>query len=126
MGSRTSVTVAVILSVFATARAQGEIGADVYLDKVHGMWMGQILGNYAGRGQVPGTSHNREGYIVRGGADFDIGWNDILSTATWVSDDDTMLEFMALDLLKGQPAPTSADIRQTWVGGRASARRSSS
>ncbi|MGB2822939.1 MAG: hypothetical protein WBF17_18295, partial [Phycisphaerae bacterium] len=115
MTARTPVAVAVILGAVAAARAQRQIAADVYLDKVHGMWMGQVLGNYGGRGDVPGTSTPREGYVVRGGGCFDIGWEDILSTSRWEADDDTSLEYMYLDLLKGQTAPGPVDIRQAWM-----------
>ncbi len=99
----------------APAAEPRQISADVYLDKVRGMWMGELIGNYAGRGKVPGTTEYREGHIVRGGADFDIGWDDVLATTTWVSDDDTCFEYLYLDLLGQTATPTSADIRQAWL-----------
>jgi hypothetical protein len=97
------------------ARGGVEISADAYLDKVRGMWLGEILGNYAGAGLVPGTTSNREGYVVDGGARFDVGWNAILATPTWVGDDDTALEYMYVDLLKTKPDPSAEDIRRTWL-----------
>ena len=99
----------------ATALGQRNISADAYLDKARAMWTGQILGNYAGRGYVPGTTQYREGYIQYGGGDFDVGWSDVLSTSTWVADDDTSLEYMYLDLLKGNADPSPSDIKQTWT-----------
>jgi len=99
----------------APAAEQRQISADVYLDKAQGMWLGELIGNYAGRGLVPGTTKYREGYIVRGGADFDIGWDNVLATTTWVADDDTSFEYLYLNLLGQTAAPTSADIRQGWV-----------
>ena len=104
----------VLLGVCLGARGQRQVAADVYLDKLHGMWMGQLLGNYAGRGDVPGLDRRREGYVVRGGGEFDVGWGDVLSTATWQADDDTSLEYMYLSLLGDLPDPNAAAIGQTW------------
>jgi hypothetical protein len=95
--------------------AEREIAADAYLDKLHGMWMGQILGNYAGRGMVPGTDRKREGYVVRGGGDYDVGWDAILATTTWLSDDDTQLEYLYASLLGGTADPDAEQIRQAWL-----------
>lgn len=107
---------AVLLAVTARpAAGQRQISADVYLDKARGMWLGELIGNYAGRGYVPGTTTYREGYIVPGGADYDIGWDNVLATTTWVADDDTCFEYLYLDLLGQSVAPTSADIRDAWV-----------
>jgi len=104
---RTGAALAVLLGAGLLAHGQRSLSADAYLDKVHGMWMGQILGNYAGRPS--------EGHVVRGGEYLDIPWDSILDTAAWQSDDDTCLEYMYLDLLKGTLEPTSAQIRQAWT-----------
>ena len=107
MTPRTGAALGVLLGVVLSAPAQRSISADAYLDKAHGMWMGQILGNYAGK--------PTEGHIVRGGEYLDIPWDAILSRTEWVGDDDTYVEYMYLDLLTAQPHPTSADIRQAWT-----------
>ena len=73
MKARIHIVAAVLLASAGAARAQQQIDADAYLDKLRGMWMGQVIGNYAGRGDVPGTTRNREGYVVRGGGDYDVG-----------------------------------------------------
>jgi len=109
---------ALAATLFAAARpaaARPQIPANVYLDKALGMWFGELIGNYAGKGCVPGTTTNREGYVVRGGAYFDIGWNNILATTTWVGDDDTCFEYMYVSLLGQGPSPTAGQIRQAWV-----------
>ena len=76
---------AVVVAAARPAVAQRQISADVYLDKARGMWLGELIGNYAGRSYVPGTKISREGYIVRGGANFDIGWGNVLATNPWVA-----------------------------------------
>lgn len=81
MGYFTRLTACVALLGFAVpAFGQVSLNADTYLDQLKGMWVGQLIGNYAGRGKVPGIDRNREGYVVRGGADFDLGWSEFLAT----------------------------------------------
>jgi len=112
-----AVAVAVLLAAAARpAAGQRQIYADVYLDKARGMWLGELIGNYAGKGYVPGTKTYREGYIVRGGAYYDVGWDNVLATTTWLGDDDTCFEYLYLDMLAQSAAPTSAEIRQGWLG----------
>ena len=109
---------AAVLPAACPAAAEQQISADVYLDKVRGMWFGELIGNYAGsreRGLVPGTDSYREGYVISGGADFDIGWGDFLATSPWVADDDTCFEYMYATLLSQSASPSSAQIRQAWV-----------
>jgi hypothetical protein len=38
-----------ILACALQARAERTIAADTYFNKLHGMWLGQLVGNLAGR-----------------------------------------------------------------------------
>lgn len=102
-------TVATLLLVATEAPAaeQRQIPADVYLDKVQGMWLGELVGNYAGRPV--------EGSIARGGLNYDVAWNTVLATNPWVGDDDTAFEYMYVSLLGQSASPTSSNIRDAWV-----------
>ncbi|MFO8014003.1 MAG: ADP-ribosylglycohydrolase family protein [Phycisphaerae bacterium] len=99
---------AVILLCCQTARAEQTITADDYLDRVRGMWLGQILGNYAGR-PVEGEDDDR------GGLYHTIDWDDILTTATWDGDDDTCFEYMYASLLDATPDPGPGDLQSAWT-----------
>ncbi len=99
---------AVLLSAARPAAALRQISANVYLDKAHGMWLGELIGNYAGR-LVEGT-------VVRGGIiNYNIDWSNVLATTTWGGDDDTAFEYMYVKLLGQYPSPTSPHIRDAWV-----------
>jgi len=89
------------------AAAQREISAEVYLDKALGMWMGELIGNYAGR--------PCEGSIAGGGLDYQVDWTAVLGTSTWLGDDDTCFEYLYAGLLSQDAAPAAAQIRQAWV-----------
>jgi len=112
----TTLCVCAVLGLAAAAlRAEPTITADQYRDKLAGMWLGQILGNYAGR--------PTEGYYStapRGNPATDISWDFITTDeqgqprVRWVGDDDTVLEYMYAVLLAANPAPTNEQIRQTW------------
>lgn len=99
----------VILLAAPQAKADRTISADTYYDKVHGMWLGQILGNYAGRPS--------EGvYTSRGGNPAtDVDWGFVTSTTVWDGDDDTAFEYLYMKALPTTADPNMADIRQTWV-----------
>ena len=101
----------------ASATADRQISADVYLDKLQGMWLGEIAGNYAGRGTFDngGTLKLREGAVKRGGWDYDIGWDSFLQPTQWVGDDDTNLEYMYMTMLAANPSPSNASIAQAWT-----------
>jgi hypothetical protein len=108
MRIRLAITWLVLLAcVSSSAMAQRTISADAYEDRLRGMWLGEILGNYAGRAM--------EGHIAYGSLNYTIPWDAILATAVWDGDDDTCFEYMNLSLLKANPAPTSADIGQHWL-----------
>jgi hypothetical protein len=89
------------------AWAQGDISADVYRDKLHGMWVGQLLGNYAGRPV--------EGDVARGGLTYTVDWDTVTSTTTWNGDDDTCFELLYTDVLNENADPTAGQIGSEWV-----------
>jgi len=104
---RVGCCLAVLCSLWAVppARAQRVIQADDYLDRLRGMWLGQIVGNYAGRDtegdfRIPGGNPAEEVAFV--------------FADPWVGDDDTCFEYMYLDLLGAGPAPSNGDIKQSW------------
>ena len=103
----------ILLTVLATlpAAARGQtrdIAADAYLDKLRGMWIGEILGNRASVGT--------EGKILRSGTTTTVNWNSLLTTNPWPGDDDTCFEYLYANLLSTQPRPTNTDLLQTWTG----------
>jgi len=81
--------------------------AEVYLDRALGMWFGEIIGNYAGRPV--------EGDVESGGLTYEVDWDGVLATSTWVSDDDTSFEYLYADQLSQAAAPSAAQVRQAWV-----------
>ena len=87
--------------------AQETITADAYRDKLQGMWMGELLGNYAGRPV--------EGDMLRGGLFYTVDWDTVTSTPVWNGDDDTCFEFLYADVLNDNPDPTPAQIGAEWV-----------
>ncbi len=95
-----------VVSVLAvSAQAQRTLQADDYLDGLRGMWLGQVLGNYAGRedeGDFLGPGGNPADEITFVFAD------------PWGGDDDTCFEYMYMRLLADSAAPTGADIRTAW------------
>ena len=99
-----------ILAFCAPAVAEQTISADTYLDKLRGMWLGQILGNYAGR-----PTEGDPNYRIPGGNPAgDIDWG-FITTDPWSSDDDTCFEYMYMDLLKTNSAPTNEQLKQKWL-----------
>ncbi len=96
------------------AIAERTLLADDYADKLAGMWLGEILGNYAGRPtegrfKIPGGNPAAEiswDFVATG--------DDGLPRTRWDGDDDTVLEWMYAASLTTTPAPTHADVRQTW------------
>jgi hypothetical protein len=99
---------AAVLALSATfARADTTILADTYRDKLHGMWLGQLMGNYAGR--------PREGYIQRGGLNYTVDWNAATGGQTWDGDDDTCFELLYADVLNSSSDPNPAQIGQEWL-----------
>lgn len=107
MRGRLYILSVVIVMVFCnSALADRDILADTYLDNLRGMWLGEILGNYAGRPY--------EGDRVRGGLTVTVDWDSFIHTDPWDGDDDTCFEYMYMNLLKSETNPTNADIKSTW------------
>jgi ADP-ribosylglycohydrolase len=72
-------------------RAEKAIGADNLADKMRGMWLGQMIGNYAGReteGKYSGSEPN---------PDASVPW---VIKQQWDADDDTDMEYVALHILE--------------------------
>jgi len=100
------VGLAILAAAAVPARAERTLLADDYLDRLRGMWLGEILGNYAGRPV--------EGQRLRGGLTYAIDWADLAATDPWQGDDDTVFESMYASMLAGAPAPSPADVQDAW------------
>ncbi|MCK4342606.1 MAG: ADP-ribosylglycohydrolase family protein [Phycisphaerae bacterium] len=92
------------------AFAQRTINADDYLDKLHGMWFGQLIGNHTGRpfeGQ----------YCTREPAPDEV-FEWVIKTSyedPWTGDDDTNFEYLYLHCLETHGLnPTNAQIQGEW------------
>jgi hypothetical protein len=117
---RLALGISVLLLLCETAFAERTILAEAYLDRLQGMWLGQLMGNYAGR--------RREGSIQRGGLVYQVNWTDpnhidpvtgkndyVFRDAIWDGDDDTCFEYLYTDVLKNNSDPSHADIGQAWA-----------
>ena len=91
--------------------AERTIAADTYLDKLRGMWLGQVLGNYAGR-----PMERLADQTPYGGWTQPVDWATVLATPTWDGDDDTCFEFLNQHILSGSADPTPADLTAQWEG----------
>jgi hypothetical protein len=103
----------------AAAAGAQTLDGGVYQDRLKGLWLGEIAGNYAGR-PVEGT-------VQRGGISYTVNWtggstadgdtpdDGVFTRDVWSGDDDTVFEYMYGNLLSGNAAPTNADLRSTWV-----------
>ena len=89
------------------ARAEQTISADDFRDKLTGMWLGQLMGNYAGR--------PKEGSIARGGLTYTVNWSAATGGSAWDGDDDTCFELLYADALNANADPNSAQIGQVWT-----------
>lgn len=106
---------AAVLLLVVPLRAERTILADDYAGKLRGMWVGELLGNYAGRPV--------EGQIARGGLMYTVDWPGARPPAgePWDGDDDTCFEFLYARMLDpGNPDfvstdPTPADVGQFWA-----------
>ncbi|MEW6250522.1 MAG: ADP-ribosylglycohydrolase family protein [Planctomycetota bacterium] len=98
----------VLVSVCAsTAVGERTIAADDYLDKLRGMWLGQLIGNMAGR--------PTEGVYAWGEPNpaQSVPW---VLLAEWPADDDTDLEYVAHHILLDRGLePTGAVLREEWL-----------
>ena len=94
-----------VLTVSVSAHADRTLLADDYLDKLRGMWLGQILGNYAGRAT---EGHFR---IPGGNPADDVPF---VFADPWQGDDDTSLEYLNMRVLEGNSSPSATDIAAAW------------
>jgi hypothetical protein len=106
---RSTLLAAIVMAAAAPALAERTLGADEYLDRLRGMWLGEILGNYAGR-PYEGA------YPVRGGVPIEtIDWPSFIGTHPWSGDDDTGFEYMYIDLIARYPVPCPSQTRSVWT-----------
>jgi hypothetical protein len=99
-----------LLLAAAPAYAQRTLTRAAYLDKLHGMWFGQLIANHSGR-SVEGHYTTREP-----APDSVFAW--VIKTTPadpWTGDDDTSFEYLYLHTLETYGLnPTSANIKQEW------------
>ena len=89
------------------ARGERTIDADAYFDKLHGMWLGQLIGNMAGR--------PTEGVYSYGSPNpaESVPW---VLLDEWGADDDTDLEYLIQHVyLTHGLDPTPQQLRDEWV-----------
>lgn len=136
MRARLYVLSIVIVMVFCNSALAGRnILSEAYRDRLEGMWLGQMLGNYAGR-QVEG----RENVIYEGPnavskhiTEYQVQWNTILAgqwygrkdsenpnallgdTSKWLGDDDTCLEFLYAHSLQSKTSLSVAERTSLWT-----------
>ena len=88
------------------ARAEKAILAYKLSDKLRGMWLGQLVGNYAGRGtegKYSGAASN---------PDLAVPW---VIRQEWDADDDTDMEYVALHILRTDGLDCNyPEIAQQW------------
>ena len=123
-------SLAVLIFVPATHAGQ-QITATEYRNRMEGMWVGQLLGNYAGR-QVEGrTTVYYEGpnSVDKPVTEYQVQWDAIMQgkyygknsptlygdTTTWGGDDDTSLEFLYAHSLQTQSSLTVAQRTGLWT-----------
>jgi len=108
MRLRPALVAALLVAAASPALAERTLNADDYLDRLRGLWLGEVLGNYAGR-PYEGA------YTVRGGVPIEtIDWSRFIATNPWVGDDDTGFEYMNIDLLTQYPVPCPSQTSYVW------------
>jgi len=89
------------------ARAEKTISRSLLYDKMRGMWLGQLIGNNAGRateGQYSGSLPNPASSVP---------W---VLKQVWDGDDDTDMEYLALHILEATALdPNNAELAQQWM-----------
>ena len=108
-----SFVIAVVLSLFLiphVAWADRTISDEVLLDKLRGMWFGQLIANNTGR-PLEGFNTTREAW-----PDSAFAWAIQTSQQNpWTGDDDTNFEYLYLHCLETYGVlPTSAQIQTEW------------
>jgi autotransporter-associated beta strand protein len=105
---RMLLTALTLAALAAPLRAERTIPASVYLDRLQGMWLGEIIGGAAG---APYEGK----YTSRGGNTVTLNWSTILNPAKpWVADDDTVLEYMNLGLVYDYGIPLGTQLKAAW------------
>ena len=108
LGSKTAIyfSVLVVILLPLCAKAERSIAADDVNDKMRGMWLGQLIGNMAGR--------DTEG-------DFDVSYPNPDPCVPWVineiwdGDDDTDIEYIAIHILETEGFDcNSSEIADQW------------
>ena len=97
-----------LAALAAPLQAERTLPASVYLDRLQGMWLGEIIGGAAGAAY--------EGqYRGRGGNTVTLNWLTILDPAKpWRADDDTVMEYMNLGLVYDYGIPSGAQLKAAW------------
>ncbi|MHC4325675.1 MAG: ADP-ribosylglycohydrolase family protein, partial [Planctomycetota bacterium] len=105
-------TFLLVMLLNSPVRAEKTILADELYDKMRGMWLGQLIGNYAGRateGKYAGEAPNPDPAVP---------W---VIKQQWDGDDDTDIEYVALHILKTNGLNCSPkEISEQWfthIGG---------
>jgi len=95
-----------LLSLQLQAKAERTISADELFDKMRGMWLGQLIGNYAGR-ETEGD------YQTSPNPDPCVPW---VIKQTWDADDDTDIEYIALHTIETDGFDcNSQEIADQWL-----------
>ncbi len=124
------IAIVIVLVFCNSALADRTILADAYLDRLEGMWLGQLLGNYAGR-QVEGLTtvlYEGPNPVNKPITDYQVQWNTILTgqyytktgalagdTTKWLGDDDTCLEFLYAHSLQTKVSLSVAERTSLWT-----------
>jgi len=125
---------AILTSVPAAYAADRVISQSDYLDRLEGMWVGEMLGNYAGRQNEGNETITAEGpnwVPAKSITQYNVPWSYILqgtwfqwnttphvSPSQWQADDDTCLEFVYAHALQSQPTLTVPERTTLWTDGR--------
>ncbi len=99
--------IVVAVAVTETSLAERLLDAGFYLDKLHGMWLGQLIGNLTGRpteGDFGGASPNPAASVP---------W---VLLDVWPADDDTDIEYLYQHVLMSQDGDFGwAVLRDEWL-----------
>jgi hypothetical protein len=117
-------------SMTGLADGTREMTATEYRDSAAGMWLGELLGNYAGR-QVEGkTTVSWEGptAVSKSITQYQVQWNTILTgqyydssgalrgnVTKWLGDDDTAPEFLYTHQLQSSATLSAAERTALWT-----------
>lgn len=86
-----SCSILLVMVLYSPVKAEKSILADELYDKMRGMWLGQLIGNYAGRATEGMHSSDAPN------PDSAVPW---VVKQEWDGDDDTEIEYVALHILE--------------------------